>query len=87
MCRIDAEFGNLHLDEKSDPLERFIQALDENAIREPIRALLTKHFAADWPHIFRSVDQLEETLARARGKLRHRTKLLRCSLLGHWQTD
>lgn len=68
MCRIDAEFGNLHLDEKSDPLERFIQALDENAIREPIRALLTKHFAADWPHIFRSVDQLEETLARARGE-------------------
>lgn len=66
MCRIDAEFGNLHLDEKSDPTERFIQALDENGIREPVRALLTQHFAPNWPHIFGSIDHLEETLALAR---------------------
>lgn len=68
MCRIDAEFGNLHLDEKSDPTERFIQALDEHEIREPTRALLTKHFAANWRYIFHSVDKLEEALARARGQ-------------------
>lgn len=68
MCRIDAEFGNLHLDEKSDPTERFIQALDENGIREPVRALLTEHFAANWRYIFSSADQLEEALARARGQ-------------------
>lgn len=68
MCRIDAEFGNLQLDEKSDPTERFIQALDEHEIREPTRALLTKHFAANWRYIFSSADQLEEALARARGQ-------------------
>ncbi|UJJ31582.1 hypothetical protein [Halopseudomonas maritima] len=68
MCRIDAEFGNLQLDEKSDLTERFIQALDEHEIRGPLRALLIEHFAANWRYIFPFVDQLEEALARARGQ-------------------
>ena len=68
MCRIDAEFGNFQLDEKSDPTERFIQALDEHEIRGPLRALLIEHFAANWRYIFPFVDQLEEALARARGQ-------------------
>ena len=38
MCRIDAEFGKYDLDEKADPSERFIQALDEYEVVGQLRS-------------------------------------------------
>lgn len=68
MCRIDAEFGKYDLDEKADPSERFIQALDEYEVVGPLRSLLTNHFATTWQHVFRSVNRLEEALYLARSQ-------------------
>lgn len=62
MCRIDAEFGKYDLDEKADPSERFIQALDEYEVVGQLRSLLTNHFATTWQHVFSSANRLEETL-------------------------
>lgn len=68
MCRIDAEFGKYDLDEKADPSERFIQALDEYEVVGQLRSLLTNHFATTWQHVFRSASRLEETLDLARSQ-------------------
>lgn len=68
MCRIDAEFGKYDLDEKADPSERFIQALDEYEVVGQLRSLLTNHFATTWQHVFRSANRLEETLDLARSQ-------------------
>ena len=62
MCRIDANFSNLSLDEKSDPYERFIQALDESGIRGHLRSLLTEHFSDNWNHVFGPAYDLEDAL-------------------------
>lgn len=68
MCRIDAEFGKYDLDEKADPSERFIQALDEYEVVGQLRSLLTNHFATTWQHVFRSANRLEEALDLARSQ-------------------
>lgn len=68
MCRIDAEFGKYDLDEKADPSERFIQALDEYEVVGQLRSLLTNHFATTWQHVFSSANRLEETLDLARSQ-------------------
>lgn len=44
MCRIDRPFGRQSLDEKSDPEQRFIQALDESGVEGSLRELLLRHF-------------------------------------------
>lgn len=66
MCRIDAPFVSISLDEKSDPNERFIQALDESGIDGHARSLLTEHFSNNWNRIFGSATELEEALNSAR---------------------
>lgn len=66
MCRIDAPYGDRSLDEKHDPTERFIQALDESEIDGQSRSLLTKHFADNWNRVFGSATDLEKVLSAAR---------------------
>ncbi|PTC05931.1 hypothetical protein C9980_04085 [Vibrio mediterranei] len=65
MCRIDAPFGNRSLDEKKDPVERFLQALDEFEIQDNSRALLIQHFSENWTDVFYSSSNLEEALTTA----------------------
>jgi hypothetical protein len=65
MCRIDAPYGNLSLDEKKDPVERFLQALDEFKVQGNFRALLIKHFSENWKSIFYNVSRFEEVLSKA----------------------
>jgi hypothetical protein len=65
MCRIDAPYGDRYLDEKSDPTERFLQALDESEIDGQSRSLLTKHFSDNWNRIFGSATDLEKVLSTA----------------------
>jgi hypothetical protein len=62
MCRIDAPFGNRLLNEKTDPVERFIQVLDEYGANGSFRSLLTKHFSNNWMRVFSDVASLEEAL-------------------------
>ena len=40
MCRIDSPFGGLSLDEQTDPIARFDQALDEHDVSGQFRNLL-----------------------------------------------
>jgi arsenate reductase-like glutaredoxin family protein len=60
MCRIDASYDNIFLDEKTDPTERFIQALDERGIDGRFRDLLVKHFSENQNRAFGS--NLEDAL-------------------------
>ncbi|MFS1421633.1 hypothetical protein [Shewanella sp. 10N.286.48.B5] len=62
MCITDALFHSNSLDEKTDPQERFIQALDESHIGGDFRELLIKHFQNDWLRCFGSVSKLEDVL-------------------------
>jgi len=62
MCRIDAPFGERPLDEKIDPAERFLQALDECGTDGNFRALLTKHFSGNGKRVFSDVESLEKAL-------------------------
>lgn len=64
MCIPDALFHSNSLDEKTDPQERFIQALDENHIDGDFRELLIKHFQNDWQRCFGSTSNLEDVLNR-----------------------
>jgi hypothetical protein len=66
MCRIDAPFGNITFDEKNDPKERFVQALDEFDIQGNLRLLLIKHFSDNWQNVFRGVSELEEALSQTK---------------------
>ncbi|WP_149983198.1 hypothetical protein [Pseudoalteromonas rhizosphaerae] len=66
MCRIDAPFGNITFDEKNDPKERFIQALDEFDIQGNFRTLMIKHFSDTWMNVFRGALALEEALAETK---------------------
>lgn len=65
MCRIDAPFGNRPLDEKKDPVERFLQALDEFEIQGNYRTLLIKHFSENWIDVFYNSSSLEDALTTA----------------------
>jgi hypothetical protein len=62
MCKIDAPFGDLSLDEKSDSAERFEQALDEYGANGAFRSLLIKHFQKIWKDAFTNVENLETSL-------------------------
>lgn len=62
MCRIDAPFGNITFDEKTDPEERFVQALDEFEIQGNLRTLLIKHFSKSWKRVFGDFSNLEKIL-------------------------
>jgi len=62
MCKIDAPYRNRSLDEKSEPNERFTQALDESEIDGHLRSLLAKHFSDNWNRIFGSASALEDAL-------------------------
>lgn len=66
MCRIDAAFKNIDLDEKLTPRERFTQALDECSIEGDPRKLLIKHFSENWKNIFKNTDQLENALIKSK---------------------
>lgn len=66
MCRIDAPFGNITFEEKNDPKERFVQALDEFDIQGNLRTLLIKHFSDTWQNIFRGTSELEEALSQTK---------------------
>jgi hypothetical protein len=63
MCRIDAPFGNITFDEKTDPKERFVQALDESEVQGYLRTLLIKHFSDSWKRVFGDVSTLETILS------------------------
>ncbi|WP_417788696.1 hypothetical protein [Terasakiella pusilla] len=65
MCRIDAPFSNLTLNEKSNPIERFEQALDENGVHGEFRSLLLKHFAENWQKPFGDIDAIDKALNEA----------------------
>jgi hypothetical protein len=62
MCKIDAPFGNLPLDEKSDSAERFEQALDEYGANGSFRSVLIEHFQKIWKDAFDDVENLEASL-------------------------
>lgn len=66
MCRIDAPFGNITFDEKHDPKERFVQALDEFEIQGNLRTLLIKHFSDNWQNVFHGISELEEALSKTK---------------------
>jgi hypothetical protein len=66
MCRIDAPYGNITFDEKNDPKERFVQALDEFEVQGNLRILLIKHFSESWKSVFESTDKFEEALDSAK---------------------
>ncbi|MGF1909208.1 hypothetical protein L4C38_07195 [Vibrio kasasachensis] len=65
MCRIDAPFGTRSLDEKKDPVERFVQALDEFEVKDNLRTLLIKHFSENWIDVFYNSSRLEDALTTA----------------------
>lgn len=75
MCRIDAPFGNHPLDEKKDPTERFLQALDEFNVEGNFRTLLIKHFSDHWQSVFRNVSELEKALSDTK---QHDTEVEKC---------
>ncbi len=62
MCKIDAAYAAISLDEKNDPLERFTQALDESLISHNFRALLLKHFSANWSEALGNITSVEHLL-------------------------
>ena len=75
MCRIDAPFGNITFDEKNDPKERFVQALDEFEIQGSLRTLLIKHYSDNWKSVFKSTAKLEEILANTK---QHDSEVEKC---------
>ena len=62
MCKIDAAFAAISLDEKIHPIERFTQALDESATGGNFRALLLKHFSANWRDELGTIESIEQIL-------------------------
>ena len=64
MCRIDASFGNITLDEKHDPTDRFLQAVDESCIDDDFRELFIKYFQNNWQSTFSSPSRIEEVLKK-----------------------
>lgn len=75
MCRIDAPFGNITFDEKNDPKERFVQALDEFEVQGNLRRLLIKHFSDNWQNVFRGVSELEEAFSNTK---QHESEAEKC---------
>tara|TARA_R110000744_G_scaffold2334_1_gene9478 strand:- start:1243 stop:3420 length:2178 start_codon:yes stop_codon:yes gene_type:complete len=75
MCRIDAPFDNITFEEKSDPKERFEQALDESEVQGNLRTLLIKHFSDSWISVFKSTAKLEEALGST---IKHDSDVEKC---------
>lgn len=75
MCKIDAPYGNLPIDEKTDPIEHFNQALDEHQIEGNLHSLLNKHFSGSWRNVFRDTSGLEDVLSDTR---RHESESEKC---------
>ncbi|MGI1987841.1 hypothetical protein [Shewanella glacialipiscicola] len=65
MCRIDSPFGNISLDEKNDPTDRFLQAVDENCIDDDFRELFIKYFQNNWQSAFSTPSEIEDVLKKA----------------------
>lgn len=65
MCRIDQSLRVQSLEEKADPSERFIQALDEAGVAGEFRALLEKHFSNCWQRELRDIALVEKALRDA----------------------
>lgn len=76
MCKIDAAFAAISLDEKIDPLERFMQALDESLINRNFRALLLKHFSANWHEVLGNITSVEHLLDGVSASENDLTKLI-----------
>lgn len=76
MCKIDAVYATVSLDEKIDPLERFEQALDESLISGNFRALLIKHFSANWPEALGNIESIEQVLSAVSGSENDLDKLM-----------
>lgn len=76
MCRIDAPFGNITFDEKNDPKERFIQALDEFDIQGNFRTLMIKHFSDTWENVFGGVLVLEDALNETKSHISEPAKCI-----------
>jgi hypothetical protein len=66
MNRIDSHFIKLSLDEKIDPTERFIQALDEFDADGQFRKLLICHFSGNWQRVFSGISDVENALKSAK---------------------
>lgn len=71
----DGLFGPNSLDEKTDPSDRFQQALDESGASGIFRALLEKHFSRSWSWELRNIETVEEALRAARSKTELRDKI------------
>ncbi|MDO3380483.1 hypothetical protein [Geoalkalibacter halelectricus] len=65
MCRIDEPFGSHSLEEKTDPTERFLQALDECGAEGDFRQLLEKHFSLSWCRDLGPIEAIEAALKAA----------------------
>jgi hypothetical protein len=65
MCRIDSPFGNITLDEKKDPTDRFLQAIDESCVDDDFRELFIKYFQNNWQSTFSSPSRIEDVLKTA----------------------
>ena len=75
MCRIDAPFKDIHLNEKEDPVERFSQALDENDVKGEFRRFLEKHFSNNWEAKFHTIERLEEAIETTKDCTEDRFKI------------
>ena len=65
MCRIDMPYGKITLDEKKDPADRFLQAVDESCIDDDFRELFIKYFQNNWQSTFSSPSRIEDVLKQA----------------------
>lgn len=82
MCRIDALFSNRHLDEKNDPQERFLQALEEYGIDGYLQELLIKHISENWIDIFSNPSNLETALENTQ---KQNTELEKCLAIAFYE--
>jgi hypothetical protein len=77
MCRIDSRFPTQSLNEKIDPTERFVQALDEGGAAGIFRSLLEKHLSDTWNWLFgRNVEALENALRCAQERSSDAEKII-----------
>lgn len=63
MCKIDAAFAGISLNENPNFDERFEQALDESFINDSFKTLLIKHFAKNWRETLGEISSIERALA------------------------
>jgi hypothetical protein len=76
MCKIDAAYAAISIDEKKDPRERFIQALDESGTHGKLRELLLKHFSDNWLAHLGTIESIEQVLQAQTGTEDQKDKLI-----------